>query len=114
MIRIRKTANFGALTAFDMKKWVRSSGNAGLRQRPDRSDDPSKFAAGLTAFMDDDPPDWVIAAFYPVGFPPQDAQSGAYTVTARFGRDHADALQSLLNDPSKQCRCVIPAKLNRQ
>jgi FRG domain. len=81
----------------------------------DRSGDPSKFAAGLTAFItDDDPPDWVIAAFYPVGFPRQDAQSGAHTVTARFGRDRADALQSPLNDPSKQCRCVIPAKLNRQ
>ena len=57
--------------------------------------------------MEDEPPNWVIAAFYPSGFPRQNAQSGFYTVTARFGRDHADALQNLLKGrleaPSVRC-----------
>jgi hypothetical protein len=73
--------------------------------------DDSKFAAGLTAFMADEPPDWVVAVFYPSGFPRQDAQSGAYTMTARFGRDHAEALKNLLKDDSKHRRYLIPAKL---
>ena len=35
----------------------------------DGSVDPSKFRAELTAFIADEPPDWIIAAFYPFGFP---------------------------------------------
>jgi hypothetical protein len=76
-----------------------------------RGDDASKFSAGLTAFMVDEPPDWFVAAFYPSGFPRQDAQSGAYTMTARFGRDHAEVLKNLLKDDSKHRRYLIPANL---
>ena len=76
----------------------------------DGSGDPSKFAAGLTAFSLKEPPDWFICGFY-TGFPRQDAQAGAYTMTARFGRNHADTIARLLKKPSHYRRYVISAKL---
>lgn len=81
------------------------------RTTTDGSGDADKFAAALTAFSVDDPPDWIIAAFYPAGFPRQNAQCGAYTIMARFGIDHADALRALLADPSRYHRYVIKANL---
>jgi FRG domain len=73
----------------------------------DGSGEPSKFAAGLTAFTVEEPPDWFICAFY-TGFPRQDAQAGAYTMTARFGRDHADAIARLLSDDSLYHLYIVP------
>src|SRR5262249_42355042 len=59
----------------------------------DHSGDDDKFAAGLTAFSQHEPvEDWIIAVFYPMGFPRQNAQHGAYTMTARFDIDHANKL----------------------
>ena len=68
------------------------------------------FDAKLTAFLLNDPPDWVVAAFYSPGFPRQNAQSGAFTLAARFCRDHAEVLKDLLGDQSKHHRYVIPAR----
>jgi hypothetical protein len=79
----------------------------------DGSGDDDKFAAGLTAFSLDEPPDWIIAAFYPVGFPRQNAQRGAYTITGRFGIDHAAALKTLLIDQTRFHRYVVRANLKR-
>ncbi len=76
----------------------------------DGSGDASKFAAGLTAFSLEEPPDWFICGFY-TGFPRQNAQAGAYTITARFGRDHAAAIAKLLANPSHYHKYVIRAKL---
>ncbi len=76
----------------------------------DRSGDPSKFDAKLTAFAIDEPPDWFICGFY-TGFPRQDAQDGAYTMTARFGRDHAEAIASLLGEPTRYHQWIITANL---
>jgi hypothetical protein len=76
----------------------------------DGSGDPSKFAPGLTAFALDEPPDWFICYFY-TGFPRQDAQAGAYTTTARFGRDHAAAISSLLAEPSRYHLYIVSAAL---
>ncbi len=80
----------------------------------DRSGDDDKFDAKLTAFMIEKPPDWIITAFYPIGFPRQSAQSGAYTMTARFGRDHAQALKKLLDDDATCHLYIIPAGLKRK
>jgi hypothetical protein len=77
----------------------------------DGTGDDTRFSAGLTGFAVADPPDWVIACFYPEGFPRQNSQSGAYTLAAQFGRDHADLLRKLLNGVSHCHRYVIPAKL---
>jgi FRG domain len=76
---------------------------------------PARFDAGLTAFLVEEPPDWVIATFYPTDkFPRQFAQNGAYTMTARFDRDHADALRSLLEDNGRCHRYVIDRGLKRE
>jgi len=76
----------------------------------DRSGDPSKFDAKLTAFTIDEPPDWFICGFYS-GFPRQDSQSGAYTMTARFERDHAEAIGNLLGEPTRYHRWIVSANL---
>jgi FRG domain len=85
------------------KKWPETT--------TDGSGDRDKFDAKLTAFTLDEPPDWFICGFYLPGFPRQNAQQGAYTITARFNRDHADAIAHLFNDTSQHHRYVISAKL---
>jgi hypothetical protein len=62
--------------------------------------DGRTFSAKLTAFAVKEPPDWFVCVFYPSGFPRQNAQAGAYSLTARFGRDHADAIAGLLEEAS--------------
>lgn len=76
----------------------------------DGSGDDSKFEAGLTAFSLTEPPDWFICGFY-TGFPRQNAQAGAYSLTARFGHDHAEAIARLLKKPSRYHQWIIRADL---
>lgn len=78
----------------------------------DGSGNPDEFDAGWTAFSVDEPPDWFICGFYETGFPRQNVQSGAYTITARFGRDHADALQDILGESSRYHLYIVTAGLN--
>src|SRR5262249_27040496 len=56
-------------------------------------------------------PDWIICNFYHPGFPRQNAQEGAYPLTARFGRDHSEKIAELLDDPSRCHLYVIPSTL---
>lgn len=70
----------------------------------------SEFHPHFTAFSPEEPPDWFIAAFYE-GFPRQNAQAGAYSMTARFNRRHAESIRKLLGNKSKHHLYVIPAKL---
>jgi hypothetical protein len=84
------------------KKWPETT--------TDGSGDPSKFAVAVTAFTVKEPPDWFICAFYR-GFPRQEAQAGAYTMTARFGCDHADAIARLLRKKSRYHLYVVSAAL---
>lgn len=65
----------------------------------DGSGDASKFSA-ITAFTLEDPPDWFICSFYRPGFHRQNAQQGAYSMTAQFGRDHAASIAGLLENSS--------------
>ncbi len=76
----------------------------------DHSGDSLKFDAKLTAFVTDEPPDWFICGFY-TGFPRQNAQSGVYTMTARFGRDHAEAIANLFDNPNCYHRWIVSAHL---
>jgi hypothetical protein len=69
------------------------------------------FVAGLTAFTTDEPPDWFICSFYNRSFPRQFAQSGAYTMTAQFNRDHAKVIANLFKNPSCHHLYIINAKL---
>jgi hypothetical protein len=77
----------------------------------DDTGDDDKFDAKLTAFTVDEPPDWFIAAFYPAGFPRQNAQRGLYTMTARFNVDHAVAIEALLADKTRHHRYVVKAQV---
>jgi len=76
-----------------------------------RSGRPEDFNASLTAFVVNEPPPWIVAMFYPAGFPRQNAQRGAYTLTARFNLDHGQGLKTLLVSQDRYHRFVIPAKL---
>lgn len=73
--------------------------------------DPDKFDGKLTAFAIEEPYDWFVCGFYPAGFPRQNAQKGAYSLTARFGRDHAEKIAELLGDPFSYHLYVISADL---
>lgn len=87
--------------------------SAGLEQwaRWPQTTRNGQFRAGLTAFSLDQPPNWFICGFYEPGFPRQHAQEGVYTLTARFGRDHADAISDLLCDPTRYHLYVVSAAL---
>ena len=78
----------------------------------DGSGDPAKFDHRLTtAFGTPEPSDWFVCQFYPGGFHRQTAQTGAYTFTPRFDRDHADAIARLLGNRKSYHRYVVSAKL---
>jgi hypothetical protein len=76
----------------------------------DGSGDDDKFDPNLTAFALN-PPDWFICLFYPRGFTRQIAQQGAYSFTPQFGKDHADAIASLLSDPNQHHVYIISKSL---
>jgi hypothetical protein len=88
------------------KNWPETTSNG--------SGDPDKFDAKLTAFALQEPPDWIVCGFYPTGFPRQDAQSGAYSLTARFGRDHAEAIKSLLADDSRYHLYIVSKEVKEK
>jgi hypothetical protein len=77
-----------------------------------RSGKGPDFLAGLTAFTIEEPPsNWFACYFYRPGFPRQQAQDGAYTMTARFGRDHAEAIEEFFDESSRHHLYVISATL---
>lgn len=108
-------AEDGEIWAFDEPLYEKE----GLKQwgrwpetTTDGSGDPSKWGGpSLTAFTLEEPPNWFICMFYRPGFHRQHAQQSAYSITARFGRDHADAIAELLGDPKRYHRYVIAAEL---
>jgi hypothetical protein len=75
----------------------------------DGSGDPNKFDAKLTAFSIEEPADWFCCGFYPMGFPRQNAQAGAYSITPSFTRDHAAAIMKLFGNCT-HCRLYIVSK----
>jgi hypothetical protein len=107
----------GEIWSFDYLSYAQK-GKAQWKRWPETTSDGSgaddKFDAKLTAFMEEEPPNWFVCMFYPRGFHRQNAQSGVYSLTSRFGRDHADAIADLLNDDSLYCRYVVPAQLKKR
>lgn len=78
----------------------------------DGSGDGLKFRPELTAFTVEEPPDWFTCNFYRNGFPRQRAQDGAYTMTARLGRDHAEKIEELFAEESSHYHLyIVQAKL---
>jgi hypothetical protein len=104
----------GEIWSFDQRLYG-EKGKEQWRRHPetttDRSGNPDKWDGNLTAFMLEEPPDWFVAIFYPTGFPRQNIQHGVYSVTARFGRCHAEAIEELLDDESAHRRYVIKRAL---
>jgi hypothetical protein len=102
----------GEIWSFDEPLYERA-GTAQWQRWPDTtytgSGKGEHFDAVLTAFTAAEPPDWIVCHFYPPGFNRQNAQSGLYSMTARFGRDHADKIEELLADPAAHHLYVIPA-----
>jgi hypothetical protein len=78
----------------------------------DGSGDGPKFNANLTAFTVEEPPDWFVCYFYKPGFHRQKAQDGAFTMTAKLDRDHAEKIEDLFDfDRSHYHLYVVPASL---
>lgn len=71
------------------------------------------FRAELTAFLIKEPPDWLIVGFYPAGFPRQNVQHGAYTMTARFNRDHASSIRRVLKKSGRYHLYVVRRNIKR-
>ena len=104
----------GEIWSFDMslyelegrKQWIKYP-----ETTTDGSGDHSKFDFSLkTAFGVQEPSDWIVCQFYR-GFPRQVAQDGAYSITSRFDRDHAEAIAHLLKRSDHYHRYVISANL---
>ena len=75
---------------------------------------PAPFDPRLTMFLKTEPPNWFVCQFYPRGFPRQVAQHGAYSLTPDFGRDHAEAISTLLETSEHYSRHKIAASLKPQ
>jgi hypothetical protein len=78
--------------------------------RSEESTDPNKFSPH-SAFWEKEPVDWMVCNFYPKGFPRHRAQMGAFSMTARFGCDHAASIQNLLQNPDCFHLYVLDPKL---
>jgi hypothetical protein len=104
----------GEIWSFDYSLYLRK-GAEQWRRWPettiDGSGDGPKFDANLTAFTVEEPQDWFACFFYPPGFPRQKAQEGAFSFTAQFGRDHKEAIASLLIDSSSFHLYIVPSPL---
>ena len=107
----------GVLWAFDEPAFQCGPGPMQWERWPETTSDGSgnrhEFDAKLTAFQLENLPDWFTFGYYPKGFPRQNAQQGAYSLTARFGIDHAVAFAGLFEKDSGSHvrRYVIPASL---
>jgi hypothetical protein len=103
-----KDGSDGEIWSFSYDKYI-AMGNEQWNAMPGALRD-GKWEAEFSAFTADDPPDWFACNFY-AGFPRQDAQRGLYSMTARFGRGHEEAIATLLRDPDSHSRFVVPSSL---
>jgi hypothetical protein len=104
----------GEIWTFDEPLYERKGGQQ-WKQCPettiDGSGDSDKFKGDLTAFTIKEPCDWFVCGFYPSGFHRQNAQVGAYTLTARFNRDHAEVISTLLAESSHYHLYVVQGRI---
>jgi hypothetical protein len=108
----------GQIWSFDRRRFAEDAEEKQWKIWPettiDGSGDGPMFRAEMTAFKIEEPrSNWFTCYFYYPGFPRQDAQHGAYTMTAWFGRDHAEAIEEFFKDNSCHHLYVVSADLKR-
>ena len=102
----------GEIWSFDYDQYLKKGGEQWRRwPRTTKDGDGCSFELDRTAFTVDEPDDWFVCQFYKAGFHRQKAQSGLFTFTARFGRDHADSIANLLVENSYYHLYLVPAAL---
>jgi hypothetical protein len=102
----------GEIWSFDYDQYLKKGGEQWRRwPRTTKDGDGCSFELDRTAFTVDEPDDWLVCQFYYAGFPRLKAQSGFFTFTARFGRDHADSIANLLVENSYYHLYLVPAAL---
>jgi FRG domain len=102
----------GEIWSFDYDQYLKKGGEQWERwPRTTKDGDGVSFVLNLTAFTVEEPDDWFVCQFYNPGFPRQKAQSGLFSFTARFGRDHADSIANLLVENSCYHLYIVPAAL---
>jgi hypothetical protein len=103
-------ASRGEIWAFDSRRY-QARGERQWRDHPettwDGSGDPDKWEP-RTAFSESFPANWFICAFYPNGFPRQEAQEGHYTMTAQFGTDHSASIARLVDSAARERFVILP------
>ena len=99
----------GEVWAFSNDRYE-SQGNEQWQRMPEALRH-GEWEARFTAFTAVEPPDWFACGFYPLGFPRQRAQHGLYSITARFGRGHEQAIAKLLANKDSHHLYLIPAAL---
>jgi len=108
----------GELFSFDHNLYVIEGSKQWARfpeTTTDGSGDPTKFDLSMpTAFRVAEPSPWFVCVFYPPGFPRQDAQHSAYSLTARFNVDHVSAISDLLQDREHFLHFRIPASIKAE
>ena len=110
----RNETKDGEIWTFDEPRYEQEGEKQWIRwPETTTHDNAHQFVPDLTAFRLEEPPDWFVCQFYPadLSFPRQDAQAGAYSMTARFGRDHADKIAELLTNDSQYHLYVLRAGL---
>ena len=74
---------------------------------------PGDFNGNLT-FFNRETSDWFICLFYKGRFPRLTTQHGAFTVAARFSRDHADSIENLVPSNADRRRYIVPSRIKQE
>jgi hypothetical protein len=94
------------------KQWDR------IRMQPmPKGGDGFRRGAEIEAFLPADPEyPWFVCYFYNLfaGFHRQKAQEGAFSLTPEFGRDHANAIATLLHQTAHYVRYTVNADLKSE
>lgn len=108
----------GEIWAFDQRHFEKTAEEKQWRECPETTEGNTgkgeDFRADLTAFAVEEPSNWFASHFYGPGFPRQTAQRGAYTMTARFDRDHAEAIEDFFEEPSRHHLYVVSASVKQK
>jgi hypothetical protein len=97
----------GEIWAFDRFRY-QDEGQKQWKVWP-QTTDGKDFHPQLTMFLADlGPIDWFVCTVYLKNtFPRQNAQEGWFSLTARFGQDHADRVARMMDDTHRHLRFIV-------